>query len=259
MITVEKGCFGYKKNELILQDITFSLESGRVMSILGPNGIGKTTLLKCLMGIFKWDSGRTILDGKVLNSTLDSKKIGYVPQAHPVAFSYSVQELVTMGRAKYVRMFGVPSREDKNQAMMAMKEVGIADIALKSCNQLSGGQLQLAFIARALAAEPEVLIMDEPESHLDFKNQFLILNLIEKLVKEKGISCILNTHYPEHALRISDKTLLMGAQKYLFGNTEEIITQEHMREFFGIDSRIIDLEDGLYRSKAFVITGCPEN
>lgn len=172
MIAVDKGCFGYRKDELILNDISFSLDTGKVMAILGPNGIGKTTFLKCLIGILKWDSGQTLLDGRALSSPLECKKIGYVPQAHPVAFSYSVQELVMMGRAKYVSMFAVPSSNDRRKAQKAMEDVGISDIALKSCNQLSGGQLQLAFIARALAGEPEVLIMDEPESHLDFKNQF---------------------------------------------------------------------------------------
>ena len=95
MIAVDKGCFEYRKNEPILSNISFSLDAGKVMAILGPNGIGKTTFLKCLIGILKWDSGRTLLDGRTLASPLESKKIGYVPQAHPVAFSYSVQELAT--------------------------------------------------------------------------------------------------------------------------------------------------------------------
>lgn len=256
MITVDNGCFGYKKDEIILKNVSFSLEAGKIMSILGPNGIGKTTLLKCLIGILKWDSGHTFLDGHEIRSPLDCKKIGYVPQAHPIAFSYSVQELVTMGRAKYVSMFAVPSKSDQRQAWKAIEDVGICGIAKKSCNQLSGGQLQLAFIARALAGEPEILIMDEPESHLDFKNQFLILNLIQKLVSERNISCILNTHYPEHALRISDKTLLIGKNNHLFGDTEDIITQKNMNDFFGIQAKILDLQEGKYHSKAFVIMGC---
>lgn len=253
MIAIEHGCFRYKHGAWILEDLSFSLEGGKVMSILGPNGIGKTTLLKCMIGILKWNSGHTVIDGKVWENPLASKQIGYVPQAHPVAFSYSVEELVIMGRANSLPMFAVPAKSDWERAYQAMEEVGICDIAGRSCGQLSGGQLQLAFIARALAGDPKILILDEPESHLDFKNQFLILNLIQKLVAERGISCILNTHYPEHALRIADKTLLLGRGRHLFGDTGQIISQENMNAFFDIQAKILDFDEDGFGGKAFVV------
>lgn len=219
---------------------------------MGQNGIGKTTLLKCVTGILEWQRGQTMIDGKPVDALRASPGqflIGYVPQAHSLSFPYTVREVVTMGRARHIGLFSVPSKNDRSIVDQAIEEVGIGHIRDKLCTQLSGGQLQLVFIARALVGKPRVLILDEPESHLDFRNQFMILNLIKKLVKERGISCIINTHYPEHALRISDTTLLLGLDSYMFGKTEVIITEENVRNYFGIDVRILPVPFIKKRSK----------
>jgi len=121
------------------------------------------------------------------------------------------------------------------------------------CTELSGGQLQLVYIARALVNEPQLLIMDEPESHLDFRNQHLVLNLIRKLREERGISCIINTHYPDHALRISDDTLMLGRGRYSFGRSEDIITEENMKEFFEVNVKILSVPGLKEKTKAFAV------
>lgn len=253
MIKVVDGCFAYPKGEQILDHICFELEDGKIMTILGQNGIGKTTLIKCLTGILKWTDGYTMIDGEKISNIRDIKGLGYVPQAHPLSFSYTVRQIILMGRTRYVGTFSVPSVKDREAVDQAMEETGIKDLADRSCNQLSGGQLQMALIARALVANPKIMILDEPESHLDFKNQFLILKLIEKLAMEKHISCIINTHFPEHALMMSDKTLLLGKHKYLYGDTEDMIEETNIADYFQIKSRIVEVKDGETRHKAFVV------
>lgn len=253
MIKVVDGCFAYPKSSQILDHICFELDDGKIMTILGQNGIGKTTLIKCLTGILKWTDGYTMIDEKKIHNIREINGLGYVPQAHPLSFSYTVRQIITMGRTRYVGTFSVPSAKDREAVEQAMEETGISDLADRSCNQLSGGQLQMALIARALAGNPKIMILDEPESHLDFKNQFLILKLIERLADEKNISCIINTHFPEHALMMSDKTLLLGDQNYLFGNTEDMVEEEHIAEYFQIRSKIAEVKDGENSRKVFVV------
>lgn len=256
ILEVKNGYFGYSKDNDLLQDICFTLREKEIMTILGQNGTGKTTILKCVTGILKWRQGQTLINGKSIGSSRTALKqipIGYVPQAHPLSFPYTVRELVTMGRSRHIGVFSVPSGKDKKIADQAIDEVGIRSIRDKLCTQLSGGQLQLVYIARALAGEPRVLVLDEPESHLDFRNQFLIIKLIMRLVRERGLSCIINTHFPEHALRLSDITLLLGQNSYVFGKTKEIITEKRVEEYFKINVKILPVPYKDEEIKAFVV------
>lgn len=253
ILEIRDGSFAYKNAECLFENVNFKLEDRQVLTILGQNGAGKTTLLKCLYGILRWRTGGTYYDGKLAERPRQLRELGYVPQAHPLSFSYTVRELVTMGRAKFIPAMAVPSKQDMERVNATLERVGIADLAGRSCAQLSGGQLQLAFIARALAGEPRVLILDEPESHLDFKNQFMVLNLLEDLVQSSGLSCIINTHFPEHALRISNKTLLLGEREHLFGSTEDVISEQNIETFFGVNAKILDLGSEFGSKKAFVI------
>lgn len=252
-LAVINGSYGYRAENRVLSQICFELDQGRIMTVLGQNGIGKTTLLKCMMGLLKWQQGETRVDGRIFTSMLDRDGIGYVPQAHKTIFAFSVFDMVTMGRSRHVSIFGMPSKLDQEKVMAALEIVGIADLKNQLCSQLSGGQLQLVYIARALANEPKILIMDEPESHLDFKNQFLILKLIQRLKEEKGISCIINTHYPEHALRISDDTLLLGKSQYGFGRSQEMITEENIKKYFEVNAKIYTIPGLGTPKKAFTV------
>ncbi|SNS65267.1 iron complex transport system ATP-binding protein [Anaerovirgula multivorans] len=234
LLQVENGSYSYTKENPVLQGINFSLQEGEILAVMGPNGIGKTTLLKCLMGILKWQSGHSLIDGQ--DSGMERKKIGYVPQAHRFSFSYSVRDMVVFGRAKYMSLLVSPGKEDYKIADAALEEVGIVHLRDKSVSRLSGGQLQLVLIARALAGQPCLLILDEPESHLDFSNQFTILQIIKRLAKEKGIACVMNTHYPDHAIRFADHILLLKGERYLVGRPRDVLSKENVREYFKMES-----------------------
>ena len=241
-VEVCAGTFSYRPEAPLLTDVSFTVEAGQVLAILGPNGVGKTTLVKCLLGFLPWQRGLTRLDGADLRTLKGRKlwqRVAYVPQARQPVFSYTAEDMVLLGRSPYLGDFSVPGRRDRVAAAEAMALAGVSDLAEKSCAQLSGGQLQLVLIARALAAEPEVLVLDEPESGLDFRNQLLVLDLIRRLCRERKLTVILNTHYPDHALRAADQCLLLyGGGVYQTGRTGAILTEEHLRALFGVDIAI---------------------
>ena len=238
-IEVNAGTFSYVKEHPLLQDVSFTVSRGEILAILGPNGVGKTTLVKCLLGFLPWESGATLLDGEDIRTMRGRRlwqRVAYVPQARQPAFSYQAEEMVLLGRNPYLSDFAMPGKRDREIAARAMEQAGITHLAGKSCSRLSGGELQLVLIARALAAEPDYLILDEPESGLDFHNQLVVLDLIERLCREQELTVILNTHYPDHALRVSDLSLLLfGNGIYQFGHTERILTADHMRSLFSVD------------------------
>lgn len=246
IFSVEKGCFSYNYSKKeTLKNITFSVSEGNVLSVLGPNGVGKTTLLRCMMGLLPWTSGATFIDRIDIKNIKESEiwqKIAYVPQAKAVAFSYTLEEMVLMGRSSYIGTFKQPTSEDLKIARESLNTLKIFHLKDKCCNAVSGGELQMALIARALCANPSMLVLDEPESNLDFKNQLIILETIERLAKERGISCIFNTHYPAHALKISDLSLILSRSgKTIFGNTKEVINPKNMQEVFEVEVHINDV------------------
>lgn len=249
-----KGCFSYTEGKPILKDLSLTLDEGKFLCVLGQNGIGKTTFLRCLTGILKWQSGFVEVDGKQIEGISNIKDIAYVPQAHQVSFPYTALDMVCMGRTKHMGFFSMPSKIDREIARESLRQVGIEYLAERKCSQMSGGQLQMVYIARALASNPKLLILDEPEAHLDFKNQELVIRKLSELVKKKNISCIMNTHNPEHALRISDYSLLLGANgHYEFGDTNKILTESNISHFFEIETRILDLKAMGIDSKVFIL------
>ena len=251
---VKNGYYGYQKGKNLFEDVNLKIEDGEVLTILGANGVGKTTLLKCMMGILKWNKGETLIDRKNLKDIPYAeiwKQIGYVPQAKNSAFAYTAKEMILLGRSSHLGLFKQPKEDDLAIVEEAMKIVGIKYLEDKYCNEMSGGELQMVLIARALASKPKMLVMDEPESNLDFKNQLIILETIERLSKEYKISCIINTHYPEHALRVGNKALILCKDHTKFyGDAKEIINSENMKKAFGVEVAIeniqIDKKDFTY-------------
>lgn len=234
ILEVQDGCFAYTQHRPLLQNITFSLDGGQVMAVMGKNGIGKTTLIKCIVGILSWNSGYSAIAGRRSPPNKPIKEIGYVPQAHRLSFNYSVRDMVVFGKTGHSAFFATPGKKDYTLADQMLERVGIENLKDHPCNELSGGQLQLVFIARALINDPQLLVLDEPESHLDFRNQIRLLKLIQAVVSEKNIACILNTHYPNHALRIADQCFLLGEQDYITGNTAQVMTDANIQKFFGV-------------------------
>jgi len=251
---VNKASYSYVEQKPILKNLSLDLDPGKMLCVLGQNGIGKTTFLNCLTGILKWQSGCVSLDGRIIDGISKESNVAYVPQVHSVSFPYSALDMVCMGRTKHMRFFATPSKIDQEIAMTCLDAMGISHLASHSCSKMSGGQLQLVYIARALAGNPKLIILDEPETHLDFKNQNLIIKMIRKLVSDKKISCIMNTHSPVHALQVSDNTLLLGKNGiYEYGNTERVLTENNINHFFDVNTKIVDLKPLGHDSKAFVM------
>lgn len=242
MLSVREGCFGYGGKPPLFKGVSFELSRGDVLAVLGPNGAGKTTFLRCMMGLLKWRTGTTLLGGKHFGDIPHRERwrtIGYVPQARGRAAAYTAGDMVLLGRGAFVGTLSTPKAEDLAMAGSAMRAVGVSHLAKRMCTHLSGGELQLVLIARAIAAAPAVLVLDEPESNLDFRNQLLILDLIRRLADERGIACILNTHYPEHALRVANKALLLKREgAHVYGSAREVITEESLKSLFDVNVRI---------------------
>jgi iron complex transport system ATP-binding protein len=252
-LEVKQGTFNYREQEPLLRDVTFSLDQKQILSILGPNGVGKTTLIKCIMGLCKWVRGEALFNGSPLVSIEKVSGISFVPQAHRTAFDFTVEQMISLGCARDIPLFGSPRIQTNLQVEQTMETVGISHLKKRLCSQLSGGQLQLVYIARALVGNPELMIMDEPESHLDFKNQFMILHLIEKLNQEQEMSFIINTHYPDHALRISHKALFLGESSYAFGDASDMISEQNVKLYFEVPSKIFQVPGITRPAQAFVV------
>ena len=245
LLRIESGSFAYKSGPQILKDINIEVEPGEILAVLGPNGAGKTTLLRCMMDMLHWQNGRSILDGEDIRSIPASKlwrRMAYVPQARSAAVSYTAFQTVLLGRSSRIGAFSAPSAEDMKVAERVMDRLGISHLADKPCYAISGGELQMVLIARAMAAEPEILVLDEPESNLDFKNQLIVLDAMTALAAE-GVACIFNTHYPAHALQRAGKALMLSKDgRSIFGDTTSVVTEENIRRAFGVDALIGEVE-----------------
>ena len=244
-LTVENGSFAYPKGPQIFSDISFEVGSGEILAILGPNGAGKTTMLRCVTGMLRWKSGRSLLDGENIRTMSPSKhwrKMAYVPQARAASSAYTAFQTVLLGRSSRIGALSSPKKEDLEAARRAMERLGIEHLAEKSCAAVSGGELQMILIARALASEPELLILDEPESNLDFRNQLVVLDTVSRLAEE-GMACVFNTHYPAHALQRAHKSLILSkGGSCVFGPTGKVITEENIRSAFGVNAMIGEIE-----------------
>ena len=250
ILEVQNGCFGYPKQPEILKDISLTLNPGRILAILGPNGIGKTTLLKCMVGLLKWKSGRSFLDGRdigELSSRQIWSRISYIPQSHGFAFAFTGLEMVMLGRSAHLGVFEQPGAKELRMAEAVMERTGITRLAYKDCNQMCGGMLQMFLIARSLFNEPELMILDEPETGLDFHNQILVLNMIERLSHDEGICAVMNTHYPTNALSVSDYAFMLDNKgSFMYGPTEEVLNETNISRSFEVRVAVNEFQ---YRGK----------
>lgn len=193
------------------QGFNVQLQPGRVLALLGPNGGGKTTLLKTLLGLLPPLAGEVLVDGLPLTglSTRErAHRVAYVPQSHAGAFAYTVADLVLMGRTAHGGLLARPSTRDREVAAAAMARLGITHLAQRPATQVSGGERQLALIARALAQESAYVVLDEPTASLDFGNQGKVLHEIHRLAAQ-GLGVLFSTHDPNHASRYADEALLV--------------------------------------------------
>ncbi len=229
------------------------LDEGEVLAVLGPNGSGKTTLFRTLLGLLDARGGSIAVGGRPLRSlgrAEVARTVAYVPQASGSYFDFSVLELVTMGRTAHLGAFAQPGARDFDLATRALSRLGITALAERSIAEVSGGERQLALIARALVTEAKAIVLDEPTANLDFGNQARVLAEIGRL-RESGIAVLLCTHDPDHALQIADRALLLRDGKVLAqGPATTVLTGENLSALYGIPVGVTRVEGGGLRAFA---------
>lgn len=232
---------------VVLRDIDLAVHDGEFVCLLGPNGVGKTTLFKTMLGLLPAKAGAVRLHGRDIAgwpAVRRAREIGYVPQAHTPPFPFSVLDVVTMGRAAHLGPFAQPSRGDMAVAEDALGGLGILHLARRNYTAISGGERQLVLIARALAQRPAVLVMDEPTSNLDFGNQVTVLDHVRTLSEHVGLTVIMTTHDPNHALRHANRVAALDRRGALrVGTPAEIVTEDYLRETYGIVTRRVAIDN----------------
>ncbi len=238
LLSFEKVHFSVETRP-ILQDLTFSLEAGERLGVLGPNGAGKTTLLQLMAGVLRPNQGRIFFQDRDLN--LWSRRhlaqhISVLPQETQVDFPFSAEEIVLMGRAPYLGPLQWESSEDLRIAYEAMDKTDCLDFAQRDVRSLSGGERERVFLARALTQQPELLLLDEPTTHLDLKHQGQIRQLLQTLHQERKLTMVLVLHDLNLAAQLCDKILLLSPQhRFPLGTPEQILTPALLREVFEVE------------------------
>ena len=245
-LLIDDITFAYSPERTILDHLTLRYDSPDVLCILGANGMGKSTLLQCIIGAFKIQAGSITVDGLPVAAYKPrdfAQKVAYIPQTHNPSFAYKVIDIVTMGRTSRIGYLANPGAEDVAFAHEQLAYLGVDHLSEKPYTNISGGERQLVMIAAALAQEPELMILDEPTAHLDFGNQYRFIELVQKL-KEKNIGVLMTTHFPDHALALESTTaVLAGGRIIAEGPASEVITDASMRELYGIRVNVRHVED----------------
>lgn len=235
-LTLTQVATGYGKKRLV-DALSLSLQAGEVLNILGPNGVGKTTLLKAICGLSSPMAGKVEIFGQDLSkiSIKDrARKIALVSQSENMTFALSVLETVLTGRAAHLGLFARPGAKDITLAKQLLEEMGVGDLAERELPSLSGGQRQMVRIARALAQEAQILVLDEPTSHLDIANQIQVLAAVRRL-KARGITVIITTHDPEHALVCGGQVLALSKSRApVVGAVSETLDERLLQDLFSI-------------------------
>lgn len=243
---VEHISFSYR-DKRVLENVSFSLKSGDVISLLGRNGSGKTTLLRLLLGFLKPESGRLSIDSvpiEEISLNERAKRIAYIPQYSDLAFPMTVLDTVVMGRAPNISTFSKPGKSDYEIAMKNLELMGIESLKDKSMGKISGGERQLALIARALTQDAKILLLDEPTSALDYSNQIMVLEKVNELAK-KDYSILYSTHNPEQALMLSSSVLILdrGVSEY-YRKPDELFDGKRLSRLYGINLYLEKIDTG---------------
>jgi iron complex transport system ATP-binding protein len=236
LLAAQGLAIGYRHRP-VGEDIDLVLDAGEVLCLLGPNGSGKTTLFRTLLGILPPLAGTVRVMGRPLGDwprAALATRLAYVPQSHAGLFAFTVEEVVLMGRTARLPRFATPSAHDHALARACLARLGVGHLAARVYTEISGGERQLALIARALAQEAAILILDEPTASLDFGNQLRVLQEIETL-KARGLSILMSTHQPEHALRVADRIALLKGGRIVAQGPRAVASADALAALYGAD------------------------
>ena len=241
MFQVTHLSFSYDKKRKILDDISFSAQPGEILSIIGPNGTGKTTLLNCIVGGLSPSQGMLSLNGRLLNEMTCKERahhMGYVPQAMKSDLNIKVMDYILLGRSPYFKFSY--SKQNRQIVERVMDEVGVSAFAMRDLKHLSGGERQKVSICRALVQEPEILLLDEPTSALDIRNQIDVLRLLRQISRSRCLTIIMSIHDLSLSLMFSDTALMLhGARIARQGQVSHVITPESIRQVYQVEASVI--------------------
>ncbi len=248
VVRVENLSYEYEGGVKALDRVNLEVREGEVLAVLGPNGAGKTTLLKCILGLLK-PRGNVYIDGGRIDKLKPrerARKLGYVPQTHYSVFSYRIIDFVLMGRAPHHSILSIPSGREVEKALKILDELGISGLAYRCISEVSGGQMQLVLIARALVQDAEVLLLDEPTAHLDLANQVRVLSMVRSLVKSGRVkAAIITLHDPAVAAVYSDKVVLLKDGRVVaYGSPSKVLSERILESVYDIRFRVVSV-DGL--------------
>lgn len=262
MLSVENLVCGYRPGLPVAGPLSFHVRAGEVVCILGPNGAGKTTLLKTILGLLQPLDGRVLLRGRDVRAFSVkefARQAAYVPQGHIPPFPYTARDVVVMGRNPHMHEFSSPRPEDLQAAERMLERVGAAHLAGRDYTLLSGGERQLVIIARALAQDAELLVLDEPTAHLDYGNETRVLEQIRALAGA-GYTVLMITHVPDHAFLYANKAVVMGRDGFFAtGRPDEVLTEAALSRLYGTGIQLAEtvLRESGRRVKVCVPTGLP--
>lgn len=247
MLQVTNLYFRHKaEEEDLLKDVNLQAKEGEVTIILGPNGAGKSTLFKCITGLWRNYRGEVKVHGIRVDELSAEKRAQFfsvVSQDQDLSFPYTVREVVVMGRARYVGLFSSPKKNDYDKADEILKLLGIYNLRDKIFLKISGGERQLTLLARALVQEAPVLILDEPTTYLDFKNQILILKHIKRITIERGLVTLMTLHDPNLANLFADKIIAIKNGVILCsGDPGEVITEYYLKNLYDMDIKVLSVD-----------------
>jgi iron complex transport system ATP-binding protein len=231
----------------VLDSVNFSVERGVICGLLGPNGSGKTTLLKCINGLRLPIDGQVMIEGTSIESMTRQDvacKVSVVPQQSNIVFSFKAIELVTMGKCPQLEYWQSPQEGAYVSAQRLMESLGIGHLAYRRVSEISGGERQLVLIARALFQGADIMLLDEPTAHLDFKNQFAILDLVTEVARKKNLTVIITLHDPNLAFHYCDKVVLLKEGRIVsIGDTGAVFQEGTLSELYDMDISISDVTE----------------
>lgn len=242
-LEVKDANVGYEKDHAVQRYVNFTVESGEVCCVLGSNGCGKSTMFKSILGLLPLQSGKVTVDGDDISKWTPSRladTMAYVSQNHTPPFPYQVKDVVLLGRINKVGKMGQPTANDYHIVENAMMDMGIYDLRDEVYTDISGGELQLVMIARALAQQPKMLVLDEPTAALDYGNVVRVIDKVRDLAA-KGYAVVMTTHSPDHAFMCNSNVVLLQKDNPMkFGRAVDVITEKNMKQAYGVNVKIVE-------------------